>query len=203
MNMRLVLTALSGLALVAAPVLEAPALAGWRVVPAGTPATVAKSPMRATPAVAWNRQTSRAAGKNVETWTLDGALLNEVAFFGGVADGDPLFKERQKKDKPLPRFKASMLPTDIVTLFEASNRIVLESSLFAIDKVEPATLGGHKGVRFEYHYSMQGDQLNRRGEAVGAIVGGKLYLVSFVAPEIHYFDRDVAQFRKIVETVAI
>lgn len=203
MNMRFGFTALLGAALLAAPALQTPALAGWKAMPAGQTAAVAKSNMKVTPSVAWNRQTSRAAGKNVETWTLDGPLLNEVAYFGGVADGEPLFKERQKKDKPLPRFKASMLPTDIVTLFEASNRIVLESSLFAIDKVEPATLGGHKGVRFEYHYSMQGDQLNRRGEAVGAIVGGKLYLVSFVAPEIHYFDRDVVQFRKIVETTAI
>ena len=179
-----------------------PAAAGWKVVPAGAPTEVAKSRMKATPAVSWNRQTKRPSPK-AETWTLDGAALNEVSFFGGVGEGETIYKELDKKGKPLPRFKANMLPTDVVALFEASQRIMTESSLFAVDKVEPATLGGHKGVRFEYHYSLSGDQLNRRGEAVAAIVGGKLYLVSFAAPEIHYFDRDVAQFRAIVKSVAI
>lgn len=179
-----------------------PALAGWKVVPAGAPAEVAKSPMKATPAVAWNRSTSR-PGPKAEMWTLDGALLNEVTFFGGIGEGEALYKERQKKEKPLPKFKASMLPTDIVSLFEASNRIILESPLFEVDKVEPAKLGGHSGVRFAYHYSTQGDQLVRKGEAVAAIVGGKLYLVNFAAPEIHYFDRDVTKFRSLVDTIKI
>ena len=197
MTMKRMMTGAIAIALAATP-----ALAGWKVVPAGAPAAVAKSPMTATPAVAWNRSTSR-PGPKAEMWTLDGALLNEVTFFGGIAPGEPIFKERQKKDKPLPRFKAGMLPTDVVTLFEASNRIVTESSLFQVDKVEPASLGGHKGVRFEYHYAVQGDQLNRRGEAVAAVVGGKLYLINFAAPELHYFDRDVPKFRALVGSVKI
>lgn len=197
MNMKRTILGAAALAMAASP-----ALAGWKIVPAGAPAAVAKSQMTATPAVAWNRSTSK-PGPKAEMWTLDGALLNEVTFFGGVADGEPLYKERNKKDKPLPRFKAGMLPTDVVTLFEASNRIAADSSLFQVGKVEPATLGGHKGVRFQYHYSVQGDQLNRRGEALAAVVGGKLYLVNFAAPEIHYFERDVPKFRALVDTVKI
>ena len=49
----------------------------------------------------------------------------------------------------------------------------------------------------------QGEEVRRNGEATGAIVGGKLYLVSFEAPVIHYFDRDIANYRKLVETAKV
>lgn len=179
-----------------------PALAGWKVVPAGQPIAVAKSAMKVTPAQDWNRSTKRQSKKG-EFWTLDGASLNEVSFFAGIAEGEPIYKEQDKKDKPLPKFKASMLPTDVVTLFEASNRIRLDTSLFSVDKVEPTKLEAHQAVRFEFHYALQGDQLNRKGEGIAAVIGGKLYLVNFVAPEIHYFDRDVGKFRSLVQSLSL
>jgi len=41
------------------------------------------------------------------------------------------------------------------------------------------------------------EDVSRSGEAVGAIVKGRLYLVTFDAPAILYFDRDVPAFRQI------
>ena len=92
---------------------------------------------------------------------------------------------------------------DVVEMFETTNRILLQTSLFEIFSVEPAALDGHDAVRFRYQYVVEDDQLNRTGEAVAAIVDGELYLVNFVAPAIYYFDRDIAVFRQMIDTIQL
>jgi hypothetical protein len=179
-----------------------PAFAGWTEMPAGKPVAVAKSSMMVTPGQDWNRWSARPSQKG-ELWTIDGLSLNELSFFAAVSSGEPIYRERNKKDQPLPKFKSDMLPTDLVELFEASNRIVLQTPLFTIDNVEPTKLSGKDAVRFSYHYTVEGDQLTRKGEGVAANIGGKLYLVNFVAPEIHYYDRDIASFRDMVAKIKI
>jgi hypothetical protein len=178
------------------------AFAGWKIMPSGVAVSVAKSTMMVTPKQDWNRWSYRPSKKG-EIWTLDGTSLNELSFFAQITNGEPLFREQNKKDNPLPKFKSDMLPTDLVELFEASNRIILQTSVFSIDSVEPAKLAGRDGVRFSYHYAAQDDELNRKGEGIAANIDGKLYMVNFVAPTIHYFDRDIAQFRTLVGSIKI
>jgi hypothetical protein len=96
-----------------------------------------------------------------------------------------------------------MLAPEIVAMVEGSHRILLRSSLFEVDSVEPATLGGHPGVRFTYHYTVQEEEVRRNGEARAAIVGGKLYLIAFAAPAIHYFDAGIAEARAIMDSARI
>lgn len=178
------------------------AVAGWKVMGAGQPVAVAKSGMKVTPNSAWNRWSARPSKKG-EIWTQDGVSLNELSFFAGIAPGEALFRERNKKDKPLPRFSADMLAPEIVQLFEATSRITLQTSLFEIDSVEPTTFLGKPGVRFTYHYSIQGDELRRNGEARAAVVNGKLYLSNFAAPAIHYFDASIGEVRGIMDSAAL
>jgi hypothetical protein len=182
--------------------LASPALAGWRIMPAGQVVAVAKSKMTVTPNQDWNRWSYRPSKKG-EIWTLDGTSLNELSFFAQIANGEPMFREKNKKDNPLPKFKSDMLPTDLVELFEASNRIILQTSVFTIDAVEPAKLSGSDAVRFQYHYAAQDDELNRKGEGIAANINGKLYMVNFVAPTIHYFERDIAKFRAMADSIKI
>ena len=73
-----------------------------------TAVTVAKSSMTVTPGRAWNRWSTRPS-KRGETWTLDGVSLNELSFFGGVQPGEAIYRERNRKDEPLPKFDARML----------------------------------------------------------------------------------------------
>ena len=188
----------AGLALMA----SAPAVAGWKVMPQGQAVSVAKSTLTVTPKSDWNRWSSRPSKKG-EISTLDGVSLNELSFFAGIAPGEALYKERDKKNKPLPKFSANMLPPDIVQMFEASNRIVLDTSLFAVETVEPVKFLGHDGVRFTYRYTVQADEVRRKGEARAAIIGGKLYLINFVAPEIHYYDAGVDESRAIMDSARL
>jgi len=180
----------------------APVTAGWKLMPRAAAVTVAKSAMTVTPGEDWNRWSVRPS-KRGETWTLDGVSLNELSFFGGVLPGEAIYRERSKKDEPLPKFSATMLAPEIVQAVEGSYRILLRTSLFAVDGMEPAPLGGHPGVRFTFHYTVQDEDVRRKGEGRAAIVDGKLYLITFAAPEIHYFDAGVAEARQVMDSARI
>jgi len=168
----------------------------------GPQTKIARSSLSASPDMEWNRLSKR-GGKNVEIWTLDGDELNAVTFYGGVEVGKPLLKEADKKNAPLPRVTSNMLITDIPALLESTYRIQLNTTQMSIDSQEPEKVGGHKGVRFTYSFVRQDDELQRKGEAVGAFVDGKLYLVTYEAPAIHFFDKDVAKFRQLAGTLKI
>lgn len=187
---------------IAAGLVATPALAGWKLVPAGQPISVAKSSMTVTPGEDWNRWSARPI-KTSEVWTLDGTSLNELYFVAALPEGKTLFRDVAKKDRPLPKFSKAMLLPDVVEFFESSTRTALSTSLFEVDKVEPDKMSGHDAVRFTFTYAVEGDQLPRKGIAKAAVVKGQLYLVSFVAPSIHYFDRDAAKVNKLLDTLKI
>lgn len=197
--MRLVPLAFSLIALLGASM---PLRAEWKALSADEDVAVAGKLMIATPKGGWNRSTARPSARG-ERWTRDGLALNELTFFAGVADGETLYFVPLTAKQGLPKFRAQMLPTEIVELFENSNRMILDSSVFAVSAVEPAKLGRFDGVRFSYTYAAQDEGLTRKGEGVAAIVDGKLYLVNFVAPAVHYFDRDISEIRQLVSSLQL
>jgi hypothetical protein len=180
----------------------APALADWAVMSADTDIKVAKGTMAVKPGSDWNRSSMRPSRRS-EAWTRDGMNLNELTFFGGIEDGEPILRQGWVSTEKLPRFKSDMLPTDIAELFEATNRMVLQSSVFKLGKVEPAKLGTHAGVRFGYSYAAQEEDIERRGEATAAIVDGRLYLVNYVAPSLYYFDAYLPEVHRMVESATV
>lgn len=177
----------------------APAWAGNSLIIPGKKSVVARSSLAVTPAAEWNKMGAR-PGRNSETWTLDGDGLNDVTFYGGVAEGKTLFKEVDKSNRPLPRVSSTMLVTDIPALFENSYRIALNTPLMTIDTVEPVTFAGERGVRFTYTFTQQNEEVRRRGEARAAMVKGKLYMITYEAPALHYFDRSLAAARQLADS---
>jgi hypothetical protein len=177
----------------------APALANSLVAPGPVP-KIARSTLSAVPGSEWNRLSAR-GGRNVEIWTRDGDDLNKVSFYGGVPVGETLFRALDRKNAPLPKVTANMLITDIPALLESSYRSQYNTTQMSIDSQEPAVVGRHKGIKFTYSFVRQDDELQRKGEAVGAFVSGKLYLVAYEAPAIHFFDKDVASFRQLATTL--
>jgi hypothetical protein len=196
-TLRTVSIALATVGLLAA----GPTLAA-KLMPKGKQTFVAKSALMITPAVDWNRIGAR-PGRNAESWTLDGLSLNDVTFYGGIANDTTLFRDAKKKTEPLPRFSATMLAPDIAQLFESSYRVSVGTSLMSIDSIEPAVFAGQPGFRFAYSFVVQGEEVRRKGEATGAVIGGKLYLITFEAPVIHYFDATVVRYRELAASAAI
>ena len=139
------------LALTLAGLIVAPAQAGFKLMPTGKAQLVGKLGLSVTPPNDWNRLGSK-IGRNAESWTLDGLSLNDLTFYAGIEEGRTLFREVDKKNRPLPKFTAAMLPTDIVSLFEGSYRVAAATSLFEIGKVEPAIFAGKAGVHFTYSF---------------------------------------------------
>ena len=190
--------ALAATAMALAP---APALAGWKRIT--TEATdVGKGAFTVTPQTEWSRWSSRPS-KNGEIWTQDGFGLNMVHFIGEVGNGETLFKDRKKKDRPMPKVRGDMIATDLAELFEASFSIEYDVTQFDMTSLEPAKLGGHDAVKMTFEFALPNDALTRVGEARLAMVGGKVYLVSFIAPELHYFDQSIGEVRAMMDTLQI
>lgn len=179
-----------------------PALAGNALIAKGQTVAVAKSRLTVTPDHEWNKMGAR-PGRNSETWTLDGDGLNDINFYGGIENDKTLFREVSKKTKPLPHFAATMLLTDIPTLFETSYSIALDTQLMKIDGIAPTTFLGTKGVHFTYSFSRPDEEVRRKGEASAAIIDGRLFMISFEAPNVYYFDRDIAAYRAIVASATM
>lgn len=167
----------------------------------GKPATVANSPMTVTPARDWNRLSVR-PGKKAETWTLDGEQLNDVTWYGGIAAGEPLIRERSKKREPLPKFTRETLLVEIPELLEATYRTEKNIGAFAVTGSTPDRFLGRDGIRFTYDY-VDNDNLPRKGEARATIVDGLLYMVSFDGPRLHYFDRTLSDFRALADSAVL
>src|SRR3546814_20406076 len=87
--------------------------------------------MKVTPARDWNSLSIR-PGKKAETWTLDGEQLDDVTFYGGIAPGEPLIRERSKKHKPLPKFTSETLLIEVPELLEGTYRTQKGIGTFSI-----------------------------------------------------------------------
>ncbi|MFC4254464.1 hypothetical protein GRI97_03440 [Altererythrobacter xixiisoli] len=189
-----------------APALAAAALTfsapGWahKLMGAGERVEVARSGMALTPTTDWNKLSYR-PGKFAERWTMDGEMLNDVIFYT-VPANEPLLREVDKRNRPLPQFQANMLAVEIPQLLESTKRIANDVAIFTTTSSTPAKLGGVDGVKFTYQF-VGTDELRRNGEAFAAISNGTLYMISYEAPEIHYFDKDLENYRKLVESVSI
>ncbi|RZM09641.1 MAG: hypothetical protein EOP67_69645 [Sphingomonas sp.] len=179
-----------------------PVSASNTLIAAQAPVAVAKSPMTVMPDREWNKMGAR-PGRNSESWTIDGDGLNEVTFYGGIEADRTLFREVNKRGTPLPRFSSTMLLTDLPALLEASYRIALNTPVMTINTVVPTIFLGQKAVQFTYTYSRVDEEVRRRGDAVAAIIGGKLFMITFDAPDVFYYQRDVAAYRAIVAKAAI
>ena len=167
----------------------------------GKTAQVADSGITVTPPRDWNRLDAR-PGKHAETWTLDGEQLNDITFYGGVEPGKPLVKERDKKREPLPKFKATTLLIEVPELLEQTYRTDKQIGTFSLTGSKPDRFLDRDGVRFTYEYTDR-DNLPRKGEARAVLVGGKLYMVTFDAPRLHYFDRTLADYRALTDTARL
>jgi hypothetical protein len=161
---------------------------------------VAKSTIAVSSSGEWNKL-SFTEGPGLEVWTRDGDKLNKVAFFGGIASGMPIYRERNKKDAPLPKVAANMLLPDIPALLEATYRSQYQVNQISIDSQDVITINGKQAIRFTYTYARGEDEVERKGEAIGSVIKGKLYMVTYEAPAIFYFDRDLPDFRKMAETL--
>lgn len=172
-----------------------------KLIVANEAVAVAQSQLTVSPAINWNRIKIR-PGERAERWTMDGELLNDVLFFAGVENGKSLLREVDKRNSPLPRFSSDALLIDVPNFVEGSFRISKGYSKFEVLKVEPVKFLSEDGVRFEFS-TLGSDDIVRRGRAVATIIKGKLYMMSYEAPEVYFYDRYGPHFEQLVASARL
>ncbi len=164
---------------------------------------VARDSMIVTPGVPWNRMPRGTYDiQREENWTLNGPILDSLTFIGALEHDKKIVDQRRKADRKVPNFRADMSPPEIAAMIESFYRIRAGSSVFTMTNLEPRTFLGHPGFQFDYEH-LGGNEVERQGRAVGAIIGGKFYLALFDAAKMHYFDAGLPEYERIVESARL
>lgn len=172
--------------------------AGYQLVSPAPAVTVARNSMIVTPSTVWNRVPRTPADvPQEENWTANGPMLDTISFIGGLDDGLPIVRQRRRDQQRVPIFRSDMTPQDLVSMIESFYRVRGEVSVFNVTGVQPVQFLGTTATRLDFDY-VTGDQLQRRGRAVLAIVGGRLYLIALDAARSHYFGAAEREFDALV-----
>jgi hypothetical protein len=167
------------------------------------PRPVARGSMVVTPTVRWNRAPRGFHDiSREENWTLNGPLLDGLSFIGGLEHDKKIVQQRRKADRKVPNFRADMSPPEIAAMIESFYRIRAGASTFNMTNLAPRQFLGHSGFQFDYDY-LGGDEVERRGRAVGAIINNRFYLALFDAARMHYFDAGLLEYERIVQSARL
>jgi hypothetical protein len=176
---------------------------GWYSLVPPQPRSVVHGAMTVAPTRPWNR-----APKNLqdiqkeEDWTLNGPLLDSLTFIAGLENGKRIVRQRSNADRKVPNFRSDMAPQDVAAMIESFYRIRAGANEFTLTSLKPRSFLGEPGFQFDYDY-LGGDEVRRRGRAVGAIIQGRFYLALFDATRMHYWDAGLPEFERIVESARL
>ena len=160
--------------------------------------------MRVTPTMRWNRapRTLNDISRE-ENWTMHGVTLDGLTFIGGLNDGNELVRWQRRRDiRQVPRFRADMSPPEIASMIESFYRIRAGSVSFETSGLQPRSFLGQPGFQFDYRH-LGGNELERQGRVVGAVIGRRLYMILFDAPRSHYFGELIPEVERIVASARL
>lgn len=148
----------------------------------------------------WNRYDVSASDFS-EMWTTDGLPLDNLWFYAGVPDGEPLKRTYDSRQKKLPKFQAGMTPTEVVEMMETY--ITADGSTFKLERLAPATLAGGPGFRFDFRILRKQDEVELRGVGFASIQREKLYMMLYTAPSTYYFQKNLTRIEAIAGSLTI
>lgn len=158
--------------------------------------------MSVEPGVAWNRASSTLRGDASERWTMDGPLLDSLTILNSVGDGTPLALLAAGDVSKAAPFRGTMTASDVMELVEATLSGGVHTAVVTTRDLRPVKLGAVDGFRFEGSYTAA-DAPAMAFSAVGAVRGGKLYLLFYRAARIYYFKAHLADFDRLVGSVRL
>jgi len=156
---------------------------------------------------AWNKVSLPGQKQPYETWTQEGLSLDQLRFWAGIKPGQALMalppntSSLGQKDPRVPTYTAGMAPDQLVTLFETM--YAHDGSLVTIQKVEPASFAGERGVRFEFTVVRKRDDLQLGGVGWVSVRSGDLYAATFLAPRLAFYPRLLPKAETVVRSAAV
>jgi hypothetical protein len=140
--------------------------------------------------------------RDVEDWTLNGPYLDGISFVSGLKGGAYLIRQSKRADQQVPKFRSDMTPPEIVAMLESLYRVKGGAVEFHTLSLQPRQFLGYPGFQLDYEH-LDSDELWRKGRSVGAVIGGKLYLIHMDAARSHYYGTILPDFESIVASAAL
>ena len=132
--------------------------------------------------------------KDMLVITNDGLSLNQIRI-ERKALGKPLTNTKKSLEKNmLPQEAAEVLIDDLVSDFERGNKKVLENS--------PEMVSGKLGFKIVTQFQTQ-DGLKKKMTMYGFLNSSSAYVLSYLAPVRHYYDKNYADFEKVKESFTL
>lgn len=135
-----------------------------------------------------------------QMWTIDGSPLNVFIFISKVRPNEHVFLSgRERKSRPDgPWFKPGMRPDEIQNIMldgwrEAGFAKISGSNL------RPGKFGNVDGLRFDVVMTNQ-NGLIYKGTAGAVERNGRLNVMYWLAPQEHYYGRDIAAINKMFDS---
>ena len=161
--------------------------------------------MAVTPPREWNRVSTTWAIDDiraVEDWTLNGPYLDSMSFVTGLKSGRYIIRQLRRDAQQVPKFRSDMTAPEITAMLESFYRVKAGTVDLRTTSLKPRALMGYPGFQWDYEHLDQ-DEVWRRGRTVGAVIGGKLYLVLLDATRMHYFDHAQGDFEAVVNSARL
>ena len=169
-----------------------------------TETRVGNDSMAVTPPREWNKISSSLFVDihAVEDWTQNGPYLDGISFVTGLKDGKALVYQRSRDDRQVPKFRSNMTPLEITAMIESLFRVRAGAVDFKTVGLSPRPFMGYNGFQYDYEH-LDGDEVNRKGRAVGAVIDGRLYLILFDAARSHYYGALLPDFEAVVNSARL
>lgn len=167
--------------------------------------SVGDGSMAVTPPREWNRVSSVWAIDDiraVEDWTLNGPFLDSMSFVTGLKGGRYIIRQSRRDDQQVPKFRSDMTAPEITAMLESFYRVKAGAVEVKTTSLKPRILMGYPGFQWDFDH-LDGDEVWRRGRTVGAVIGGRLYLILLDGARMHYFDQAVGDFEAVVNSARL
>ena len=160
--------------------------------------------LRVTPPREWNRQHGQLFVdiREVEDWTLNGPLLDGISFVTGLKSQKTLVRQSRRDDRQVPKYRANMTAPEVAAMLESLFRVRGGTVDFRTLGLVPRSFLGSPGYQYDFEH-LDGDEVWRRGRAVGATVNGRLYLILYDAARAHYYSAALADFEAITNSARL
>jgi hypothetical protein len=166
--------------------------------------SVGNGSLRVTPPREWNRQRGQLFVdiREVEDWTLNGPLLDGISFVTGLKSQDTLVRQNRRDDRQVPKYRGNMTAPEVAAMLESLFRVRGGTVDFRSLALVPRGFLGQPGYQYDFEH-LDGDEVWRRGRAVGATVNGRLYLILFDAARAHYFNAGLQDFEAVTASARL
>ena len=119
-----------------------------------------------------------------------------------LPSGEYLVRQRKSDERQVPKFRSDMTAPELAAMLETAYRVRGGAVQFNSLNLQPRQFLGYPGFQFDFEH-LDGDELWRKGRAVGAVVDGRLYLMLFDATRSHYYGNALPDFEVMANNARI